>query len=409
MQDTDAPHERLRQHLRNAYAKVPFYRHLWDAAGVDPTAVTSVRDLAALPMITKEQIIQDQRDHPPFGSCEFDRHDLARVNLIASTYYICLTHDDQRALTQMFGEIFALMGVRDTDLVDVASAFHWVSGGTQMDAALRSIGAAVIPGGPGQSEQRLRVLKETGATVLQAFTPYAEELGQRFEAAGIDVHRDLKVRLLIIGGELRDSRAKQRLQQAWGGAAIREYYGVSEAGIVAAECFEAGDGMHIVPQCIVEVIDPETGAPVEPGMPGEIVTTELVRSSQPFIRYRTGDITEGIRYEPCACGRHTPRLGRILGRRASIPRIRGLFVAPALVERAVREFPAAGAWRLVITRPGTTDTVRLQVELPSGSEIADTLGRNLKAAVGISIQIEPAEPGSIDPNAPQVDDQRVYR
>ncbi len=398
---------RLQGQLRNAYENVPFYRRLYDAAGVKPADVKAEADLRLLPMITREQIIQDQRDHPPFGSFPCPREKLGRVNLIASTYYVVTTHADQRAIVQTLGEVFELMGVRSNDLVDVASAFHWVSGGTQIDAGLRSLGAAVIPGGPGQSEQRLRVLKDTGATVLQAFTPYAEELSRRFEAEGIDAARDLHVRLLLIGGELRDSKAKQRLQEAWGGAAVREHYGLSEAGIVAAECFEVGDGMHMSSHCILEVIDPDSGLPVESGMPGEVVTTELQRSAQPFIRFRTGDITEGIRTDACACGRRTPRLGRILGRRAQIPRVRGLFVPPALIERALREFPEAGAWHLVITRPGTTDVATVQVELPPAYARTADLVRSLKSAVGITMQIEPVPQGSIGPSAAQIEDQRV--
>lgn len=406
--NTEDLNSRLQSHLRHAYENVPFYRKLYDAAGVRMEDVKAVDDLHLLPMIEKDQMIRDQKENPPFGSFTMTAADLNRVNLIASSYYMCLTHEDQLGITRLYRESYEVMGVRDTDLVDISGTYHWVAGGLLRDEAMRSLGAAVIPSGPGQSEQRLRVLKDTRATVLQAFTPYAEELTRQFEANGIDPRRDLNIRLVIISGELRDSKAKHRLEEAWGGAAVRECYGVSEAGLVAAECFEVGDGMHLSPHCIIEVIDPETGRTVAPGQPGEIVTTELMRKGQPFIRFRTGDITEGIRYEPCACGRSSPRMGRILGRRSQIPRVRGLFVPPALIERAVREYPQAGAWKLIISRPGTMDAVNLQVELPAQSDISDKLTRTLKAAVGITIQIEPVPPASIDASTPQIVDQRVF-
>lgn len=404
---------RVKRHILNAYANVPFYRKLYDGAGVHPGDLESLEDLPKLPTISKEQIIADQKRSPPFGDIALAEAALTRVNLIASTYYVCLTHDDQRAVTAMFEEMFGILGVRRQDLVDISSAYHWVSGGTQMDAAMRGLGAAVIPGGPGHSEQRIRVLRETRATVLQAFTPYAEELSRRFAEYGVDPKTDLHVRLLIIGGELRDAAAKQRLEDAWGGAAVREYYGVSEAGILAAECLEAGDGMHISSHVHVEVVDPATGQAVPPGQSGEIVTTELVRSAQPFIRYRTGDITEGIRSAPCRCGRHSRRLGRILGRSAEIPRIRGLFIAPALIERTVRSYDEAGEWRLVISRPGTIDLAQLQVELGAPPDrrdfVAADLAKRLKDNVGIAIEVELVAPGSIEKAAKKVDDRRQFR
>ena len=75
------------------------------------------------------------------------------------------------------------------------------------------------------------------------------------------------MRLLIIGGELRSKDSKRKLESSWGGVAAREFYGVSEAGMVACECFEAGDGMHLSPYAVIEVIDPETGRHVPPGGP----------------------------------------------------------------------------------------------------------------------------------------------
>ena len=131
-----------------------------------------------------------------------------------------------------------------------------------MDLALRRLGATVVPAGPGMSDLRLKMMKKLGVTAAELFTPYAEELATKFADNRIDAARDLQVRLLMVGGELRDSEALDRLRQAWGGAAIREFYGVSEAGMMAAECLEGGDGMHISPFCVVEVIDPEMGGHV---------------------------------------------------------------------------------------------------------------------------------------------------
>ena len=400
---------RLRRHLEQAYEGVPFYRRRFDEAGVVPADIADFGDLHRLPMVSKDDIIADQLAHPPIGDLAVAPEDLARIHLIAGAYYLCVGPEDQLALTKMFGQAFRTMGITDTDVVDVATAFHWVMGGVQIDGALRSLGATVIPGGPGQSDRRMRVMRDLGVTALQAFTPYAEELASRFEEYGVQAD-ELSVRLLMIGGELRDLAAKQRLEMAWGGAVAREFYGASEAGLAAAECFEVGDGMHVGAHCIVEIVDPETGRQVETGAPGEVVTTELYRTAQPFIRYRTGDISEGFTTERCACGRDSWRLGRILGRNSDIARVKGLFIAPMAIEHVVRRQAEARAWRAIVDRPKVTDRMTVQVEWegPVGAReaISALYVRQLKEAVGVTCEVEIVPLQAIDGPAGVIEDRR---
>jgi phenylacetate-CoA ligase len=317
------------------------------------------------------------------------------------------------ATAAMFAAQFETMGVGASDVVDVSSTFHWLMAGTNMDIALRRIGAAVVPGGPGMSELRMKVMRDVGVTVLEAFTPYAEELASRFGEYGIDVEQDLQVRLLMIGGELRQRDARSRLETAWGGAAVREFYGVSEAGMVAAECLEAGDGMHLSPDVLVEIVDPDTGRHVAPGEGGEIYTTELYRGAQRFVRYRSGDITEGVDFGPCACGRSTPRLRRILGRNGEIARVKGLFVAPAVVEQLVRARAGATRWQVVIDRPKNLDAMWLRVEADAdgdaAAELCRSLVRDVKGAIGLTCEVEAVAAGTLATDAPAIHDKRNFR
>ena len=75
------------------------------------------------------------------------------------------------------------------------------------------------------------------------------------------------------------------------------------------------DGYHLSPELgLLEIVNPETGDPVEDGQPGEVVYTPLDARGTIVMRYRTGDLVEGgMTWKPCpACGRTVPRLiGRI--------------------------------------------------------------------------------------------------
>jgi len=59
--------ERLRRQLERCYASSPFYREKFDEAGVGPDDLRSLADLARFPVVTKEELRDEQAAHPPFG------------------------------------------------------------------------------------------------------------------------------------------------------------------------------------------------------------------------------------------------------------------------------------------------------------------------------------------------------
>ena len=59
---------KLREQVRHAYDASPFYRKKFDAASVTPAAVERLDDLRKLPFTTKDELKQDQADHPPWGT-----------------------------------------------------------------------------------------------------------------------------------------------------------------------------------------------------------------------------------------------------------------------------------------------------------------------------------------------------
>lgn len=92
---------------------------------------------------------------------------------------------------------------------------------------------------------------------------------------------------------------------------VYEEYSTVENVLFASEC-ESGK-LHVSPDIgAVEILRPD-GTPCDPGEVGEVVTTSLMHYSQPFIRYRLGDLAawDG---EPCRCGRGMPVIREVVGR-----------------------------------------------------------------------------------------------
>jgi phenylacetate-CoA ligase len=92
---------------------------------------------------------------------------------------------------------------------------------------------------------------------------------------------------------------------------VYEEYSSVENALFASEC-ERGR-LHVSPDAgIVEILRPD-GSPCAPGETGEVVATCFIRTSQPFIRYRLGDLARWSA-ETCPCGRAMPVLEEVVGR-----------------------------------------------------------------------------------------------
>jgi len=102
------------------------------------------------------------------------------------------------------------------------------------------------------------------------------------------------------------------------------------------EC-SAHEGIHYwADYYILEVIDPETLKPSQPGEVGEMVVTTLRKEAAPLIRYRTRDLTRLVPGR-CSCGNILPRHDKILGRSDDMFILRGVNVYPGQIDHILSQ------------------------------------------------------------------------
>ena len=375
--------------------------------GIDFSAISDREALADLPVITKQEIIEDQAAAPPYGSLiGCDPTDIVRQYIGPGPQTTYWTRGDEERAVDDGAWAFWTNGFRPEDTVDITIMYHWFIAGTLMDDSCRAIGCATIPGGIGMTEQHLDVWKWSSVTAVFAFPTFLDQLGEAAVAAGIDPAKDFDIRIVTIAGEQREADAKQRMSDFWGGAAIREFYGGSEMPFIAAEAEDGGD-MHLNPDLIVEVVDPDTMRPVGEEVPGVVVATDPRREAYPLLRYFTGDITSGLSYGEGSSGRTTARMGRIVGRHGDIPRIKGIFVIPGEVEKGLAAVGNFAGYQLVVTRPGNQDELIVKVETddPDVSGLAGRLADSIKVATRLSADVELVGVGALA-DQPAIDDRR---
>jgi phenylacetate-CoA ligase len=237
----------------------------------------------------------------------------------------------------------------------------------------RTLGAIAIPGGGQDSPMRLHVMRELGATALVCTPSYALHLAEVARGRGIDA-ASLGVRTTVHAGEPGAGipAVRQRLEALWRARAY-DHAGMTEVGAYAFEC-AAQAGLHVNElEFIAEVLEPETGRPVEAGEVGELTLTNLGRWGSPVLRYRSGDRVR-VAAEPCPCGRTFVRLeGGILGRVDDMLTVRGINVFPSALEGIVRRFAVVDEFQIEVFRRGALDEVRVLLEIDGSGGSAVTV------------------------------------
>lgn len=220
---------------------------------------------------------------------------------------------------------------------------------------------------------------------------YALRLAEVAGEESLDI-RSSSIRVTIHAGEPGASipSTRQRIQEAWA-ARTYDHSGMTEMGAYGFEC-EAQAGLHInEEEFIVEVIDPATLKPVEPGQKGELVLTNLGRIGTPLIRYRTGDLVVLSR-EPCPCGRKFARaIGGILGRVDDMITIRGMNIFPSAIENIIRRHREVVEFSIEVFKYREMQELRLKLELEDGTDratIAERIGQELHGDLHIRTEIQ---------------------
>src|SRR5690606_37942786 len=92
------------------------------------------------------------------------------------------------------------------------------------------------------------------------------------------------------------------------------------------ECeYQCGSHQH-TNLIAVEIID-EDGKQVKEGEVGEVCITNLFVEAMPLWRYKTGDMAR-MYYDPCKCGRFSPRISGIAGRKKQMLKVKGTTLYP---------------------------------------------------------------------------------
>lgn len=325
--------ELVRRHVAYCAERSPFYRELFRAHGVDPAEIRRLSDLARLPLTEKRHLEESHADFLALPHSE-----VTDVCLTSGTTgkAIAMLQSNADLERVAYNEEISFRGVGITceDRVLVAAAIdRCFMAGLAYFMGLTRIGATVIRGGSSSTALLVELVRNCRPSAIIAVPTLLLALARRLEEEGLTPAGLGVTRLICIGEPVRTpdfslSPLGERLLEAWG-CRIFGTYASTEMATSFTDC-AAGLGGHLHPDLIaVEIVD-ENGREVPDGTPGEVVATPLGTSAMPLLRFRTGDIAT-LHREPCACGRNTPRLGPVVGRKSQMLKVRGTTVYPPAI------------------------------------------------------------------------------
>ena len=371
---------KLRAQLKYAYQRSPLYKKKWNQAGIKPIDIRSLNDFEEIPFLTKDEIRENQKDRPPFGSnlCVALK-ELARVQGTSGTTgkptAFGISKGDMDRISVAHARAMWGFGMRQDDIVFIGSFFslYWGSWGALL--GVERLGAVAFPFGagvPGQTDRAIEWMKEVKPTIFYGTPSYSLYLAERAKERGIDPSKDFNFRILFFSGEPGAGipSTKKRIEETYGGICI-DSGSTAEMSPWMANC-ECGHrkGMHFWQDIVyAELVDPVTKKRVPYGKEGVTVYTHLERTSQPMIRFWAGDLSMWVN-DPCPCGRTYPRLPKgIYGRADDMFIIRGENVYPSAIEDVIRGIEGFGdEYRIVITREKTMDEMIVQAEYVKGTD-----------------------------------------
>jgi len=400
------------EQLKFCFMFSPFYRNKFSQAGIKREDADSgqVR-LDQLPFTEKSETLQDQRDHPPFGttlSVPIDR--VRRVHRTSgysgNPYLILLTEKDIDVTLEAGARMFWCAGVRPDDVVVHCLNYQLWIGGLTDHLSLERTGAAVIPFGVGNTKALIELFLNIHPTAISCTPSYLSKIEKVLWEEYQLKPRDLNIRKGFFGGEpgIQNDFFRNSIEEKWGMKAVDANFGVSDVlSAFGSEC-EKRDGLHFHAQNLIlpELIDPNTLKVMEwrKGAVGEIVYTSLVKEAQPLLRFRSHDLVEIVDVSPCACGRTSFKF-RVLGRSDEMIVIKGINVFPSAFGELISRYPddLSGEFQILLAEKPPYDRIRLLIEFAKDSnrgDIINTLEKDIKTRLNIHADVELVPFGHIE-------------
>ncbi len=371
-------------------ANLPGYRGAFEGM-----SITSVDDLAALPVLRKSALSEAQRTGDPLGG--FAAHAPTGFAHLFQSPGPIYEPGQTGADWWRVGRFLHAAGIGPGDIVQNCFSYHMTPAGMIFENGARAVGATVFPAGTGQSELQARAARDLGCTAYAGTPDYLKVILEAANEAGMELRF---TKATVSGGALFPALRQAYAQR---GIACLQCYATADLGNIAYES-PAMEGMIVDEGVIVEIVRPGTGDPVPEGEVGEVVVTTL-NPDYPLIRFATGDLS-AVMPGASPCGRTNMRIKGWMGRADQTTKVKGMFVRPEQVADLVARHPEVSRAPVVVAREGDRDLLAVQVETSECDP--DRYEQSVVSVLKLKGNVSLVPPGTLPNDGKVIDDQRSY-
>jgi phenylacetate-CoA ligase len=382
-----------------AKERCPAYHTLF--AEVRAGDVVDRRALARLPLTRKSELLERQRRDPPFGG--FAAVPISALRRVFASPGPIYEPEGRRADHGRFARALHAAGFRPGDLVHNAFSYHLTPAGALVESGAEALGCPVIPAGTAPTELQLRAIADLKPAGYVGTPSFLKILLDRAAHDGIDIS---SLKQALVSAEALPATLRREL--CGHGLSVLQCYGTADLGIIAYETLspdgEAEEGMVLDEDIIVEIVEPGTGEPVEPGEIGEVVVTTTT-PEYPLIRFATGDLSAMLPGPPRGA-RTNHRIRGWLGRADQATKVRGMFVHPEQIVEIMRRHPSIRRARLVVERPGGADAMTLFVEFGGAAEDPAHIAETVQGVTRLRSVVSAAPTEGLPDDGKLIEDRR---
>ena len=325
--------EELKKLLAYVNERSTFYQNHFKGAGITINDIQSLSDLAKLPITQKSDLQTHQRDFWCVRADQISDY-CSTSGTEGKPVIVPLSANDVDRLAYNEAISLSCAGGDKNEIYQLTTTIdRQFMAGYAYALGAKKIGAGMLRVGPGLPELQWRMIQEVNPTALIIVPSFLNKLIEYALKQGIDYKASSVKKAICIGEPVRNgdfilNAIGQRITSNWD-IELYSTYASTEMGTAFTEC-AAGKGGHLHPELLIAEILDENNLPVAPGEIGELTITTLGIEAMPLIRFKTGDLCY-FDYSECNCGRNTPRLSPILGRKYQLIKYKGTTCYPPAI------------------------------------------------------------------------------
>ena len=331
--------------------KSPFYKQKYADLAIN-THSLDLTEYKKIPFTTKEDFAANDLNFLCVPKNEIAEY-VTTSGTTGSPISLYLTQNDLERLAKNESDSFQLMGLGSNDLFQLLTTIDkQFMAGLAYSLGVQKLGAGMIRIGPGVPELQWNSILKYEPTVLIAVPSFIVNLIEYAKENTIDFTKTSVKSIVCIGEPIRNDDFSynvlgKRITESWN-VDLFSTYASTEMGAAFSEC-TAHEGNHLNEDLLFLEVIKEDGTEAADQESGEIVVTTLGATGSPLVRYKTGDIAKVYRSK-CKCGRTSPRLGPILGRKNQMIKFKGTTIYPKAIFEMLEQFVEISCYKIIVNK-----------------------------------------------------------